>query len=201
LNGIFDYAPAAATAFAIPQFLPQITKLRRTNDNAGISWSWATLTSINNVAWAVYFALSRFWTALVPAFSVTVLAGVLAVMLYRRARPAARLPLLITGWSMLLCLAFAATGRAGLGATLTAGFVVQVTPPIWTAYRTVHPTGLSRGTWLLILGELASWAGYGVQKSDPRLITLGFTGVGASVLMLARIRGANSAPTADTSAG
>ncbi|HTC68662.1 MAG TPA: PQ-loop domain-containing transporter, partial [Acidothermaceae bacterium] len=101
MNGVFDYAPVAATACAIPQFLPQISKLRRTNDTAGISWSWATLTSVNNVAWALYFALSRFWTALVPAFSATLLAGVLAVMLYRRGRPPARLGLLMGGWITL----------------------------------------------------------------------------------------------------
>jgi uncharacterized protein with PQ loop repeat len=52
------YAPIVAAAFAIPQFLPQILKLRRTNDVAGVSWAWATLTCVNNAAWFVYFAMS-----------------------------------------------------------------------------------------------------------------------------------------------
>ena len=65
---------------------------------------------------------------------------------------------------------------------------LQVAPSIWTAYRTERPTGLSAGTWLLILGELSCWLTFGLYKSDPRLITLGLTGVTASVLMLARIR-------------
>jgi hypothetical protein len=41
---------------------------------------------------------------------------------------------------------------------------------------------------MLIFGELSCWTVFGIHKSDPRLIILGFTGVTASVLMLARIR-------------
>jgi uncharacterized protein with PQ loop repeat len=183
-----DYAPIAAAAFAIPQFLPQLSKLRATDDTAGVSWPWATLTSVNNAAWLAYFALSAYWAALVPACSATLLAGALATMLARRGRATARPAALVGAWAALLAAALAVAGRAGLGALLTAAFVLQVTPSIWTAYRTARPTGISRGTWLLILGELSCWATFGLHKSDPRLIVLGFTGVAASLLMLARIR-------------
>lgn len=44
--------------------------------------------------------------------------------------------------------------------------MLQVIPSIWTAYRTNNPTGISRGTWLLIFGELFCWAIYGLYKSD-----------------------------------
>jgi hypothetical protein len=137
MGDLVDYLPIAAAAFAVPQFLPQLRKLRATGDTAGVSWSWATLTSVNNAAWFVYFVLA---------------------------------------------------GRAGLGTLLTAAFILQVTPSIWTAYRTDHPTGVSRGTWLLILGELSCWTIFGLHASDPRLLTLGLTGVTASALMLHRIR-------------
>jgi uncharacterized protein with PQ loop repeat len=183
-----DYAPIAAAAFAIPQFLPQLRKLRATDDTAGVSWPWATLTSVNNAAWLAYFALSAYWAALVPACSATLLAGALATMLARRGRATARPAALVGAWAALLAAALAVAGRAGLGALLTAAFVLQVTPSIWTAYRTARPTGISRGTWLLILGELSCWATFGLHKSDPRLVVLGFTGVAASLLMLARIR-------------
>ena len=78
-------------------------------------------------------------------------------------------------------------GRAGLGALLTVAFLLQVTPSVWTAYRTVLPTGISSGTWLLILGELTCWMIFGLHTADPRLITLGASGIIVSVLMLARI--------------
>ena len=73
-----------------PQFLPQLRKLRATDDTAGVSWPWATLTSVNNAAWLAYFAASAYWAALVPASSATLLAGALAVMLARRGRATAR---------------------------------------------------------------------------------------------------------------
>ena len=89
---------------------------------------------------------------------------------------------------VLLAVAWVAAGRTGLGTALTVSFVLQVAPSVWTAYRTRRPTGISRGTWLLILAELLCWAGYGLHTSDPRLIVLGCAGVAASVLMLARVR-------------
>jgi uncharacterized protein with PQ loop repeat len=186
LSGLLDYAPIAATVFAVPQFLPQILKLARTGDSAGVSWSWAALTSLNNGAWFVYFTLSRFWTALAPASSATVLAGLLAIVLSRRGETSTRAAFLIGAWAASLGAGFAVAGRAGLGTLLAGSFVLQVIPSIWTAYRTASPSGISRGTWLLIFGELLAWALYGFHKADPRLIALGCTGVLASVLILTR---------------
>jgi len=181
------YTPIAAAAFAVPQFLPQIRKLRATRDTAGVSWSWATLTSLNNAAWIAYFALQHYRAALIPASSATSLAGTLTILLSLRGQAKLRPSILIGTWAAMLVTAYLILGRTGLGALLTAAFVVQVTPSIWTAYRTPRPTGLSAATWLLILGELSCWLTFGLHESDPRLITLGLTGVTASALMLARI--------------
>jgi hypothetical protein len=188
MEGLLDYLPIAAAAFAIPQFLPQLRKLRATDDTAGVSWSWATLTSVNNAAWFAYFAASAYWAALVPATSAALLAGTLAIMLARRGQARARPAVLIGCWVALLVAGVVVAGRSGLGTLLTAAFVLQVTPSLWTAYRTAHLTGVAAGTWLLILGELSCWTIFGLHQSDPRLLTLGVTGVTASALMLARIR-------------
>jgi uncharacterized protein with PQ loop repeat len=179
--------PIAAAAFAIPQFVPQILRLRRTHDTAGVSWSWATLTCLNNAAWFTYFALSGFWTALVPSSSATILAGAIATSLTVRGHAKAAPAALVGTWAGALLLSFAVAGRAGLGTLLTAAFALQVTPSIWTAYRTERPTGISAGTWMLVLGELSCWTIFGLHTSDLRLIVLGITGVTASVLMLTRI--------------
>src|SRR6266536_1318085 len=181
------YAPIAATGFAVPQFLPQIIKLQATHDTTGVSWSWAVLTSVNNAAWIAYFTLARYWTALIPSASATLLAGTLAVMLTRQGQARPRPLALISAWAAMLITAYSVAGRTGLGTLLTAAFILQVTPSIWTAYRAARPTGVSSGTWLLILGELSCWLVFGVHKSDPRLITLGASGVTASALMLIRI--------------
>jgi uncharacterized protein with PQ loop repeat len=184
---VLNDIPIAATVFAVPQFLPQIRKLRATRDTVGVSWSWAALTSVNNAAWIAYFTLEHYWTALIPSSSATFLAGTLTLLLAVRGRAGLRPSLLIGTWAALLVTAYLVAGRVGLGALLTAAFAVQVTPSIWTAYRTARPTGVSSGTWLLILGELTCWMIFGLYKSDPRLITLGITGVTATTLMLARI--------------
>jgi len=185
---LLSYAPVAATVFAVPQFAPQIRRLAATGDTAGVSWSWAALTCVNNAAWIAYFALARYWMALIPSIAVAVLAGILAVMLTGRVRVGSRPLILIAAWITALVAAWAVGGGAGLGTLLTAGFVVQVTPPLWSAYRVARPTGVSAGTWLLIFAELACWLTFGVHESDPRLITLGAAGVLASALMLARIQ-------------
>ena len=182
-----DYLPFAAAAFAIPQFLPQITKLRRTDDATGVSWPWAALTSANNAAWLTYFTLAHYWTALVPSIAATTLAGTLALTLTMRVDVRARSALAVATWTALLVTAFAVAGRVGLGTLLTGAFMLQVTPSIWAACRTERPTGVSRGTWTLILGELSCWLTFGLHRSDPRLIVLGCSGVAAAMLMLGRI--------------
>src|SRR5580658_6314496 len=147
MTGLLDYAPIAATCFAVPEFLPQIRKLAATRDTVGISWSWAALTGVNNAAWIAYFALSRYWTALIPSSSATLLAGILALMLTRRCQARPRPAIAIGAWAAMLVCAYAIAGRTGLGTLLTAAFILQVTPSIWAAYRTARPTGLSPGTW------------------------------------------------------
>jgi len=188
MHAVFSLLPLLAAILAVPQFLPQLARLARTGQTAGVSWSWAALTSINNAAWAGYFALSGFWTALVPAISATVLAGTLAVMLARRRAGLPRRPAaLALAWTALLLTAASLFGRAGLGTALTAAFLLQVTPSVWTAYRADHTAGIAAGTWLLIFGELLCWGVFGIYQADPRLIVLGATGVAASLLILARV--------------
>jgi hypothetical protein len=189
---LLDYLPIVAAALSIPQFVPQIVRLRTTGDTAGVSWAWASLTSVNNAAWVTYFALSHYWTALVPSTSATTLASLLAVMLSVRMNLQLRSILVVLCWTALLLTALAVGGRAGLGTLLTGAFLFQVTPSIWTAYRTRRPTGISRATWTLILAELSCWMTFGFHKSDPRLIVLGCTGVTASILMLARVMSTRS---------
>jgi uncharacterized protein with PQ loop repeat len=184
---VFDALPILAAAFGIPQYLPQLIRLRRTRDTAGVSWAWSVLTSLNNAAWFGYFALSAYWTALVPSFAASLMAGVLAVMLTRAGRARARAAAPVAAWAALLGASLAVAGRAGLGTLLTVAFAIQVAPSLWTAYRSQNPTGISRGTWLLVLGEVSCWAVYGFYRSDPRVIAVGLTGVVASVLILARI--------------
>jgi hypothetical protein len=167
MGELLDALPIAAAAFAIPQFLAQLRKLRRTHDTAGVSWPWATLTSVNNAAWIAYFALSAYWAALVPASSATLLAGALAAMLARRGQARARPAVMIGAWIALLAAALAVAGRTGLGALLTAAFVLQVTPSIWTAYRTARPPASPREPGSLSLSSASCPAGRPSASTSP----------------------------------
>ena len=179
--------PVLAAGFAIPQFVPQILKLHRTDDAAGLSAPWALLTAVNNTAWAGYFAASRYWFALIPATSTALLGGCLGVMLTRRHTLTRRGWMAIGAWAIVLGVAASADRRL-LGATLTGAFLIQVVPAVTTAYRTRHPTGIAVGTWWLILAEVSCWAAFGAAKRDGPLIILGATGVISALLMLHRAR-------------
>src|SRR5262249_61704690 len=102
---------------------------------------------------------------LVPASSATLLAGALATILARRGHARAQPALLIGAWAALLAAGFVSAGRTGLGTLLTAAFVLQVTPSIWTAFTTDRPTGISPGTWMLIFAELSCWTIFGLPTS------------------------------------
>jgi uncharacterized protein with PQ loop repeat len=184
--------PVLAAGFAVPQFLPQILKLRRTNDTAGLATSWALLTAINNVAWFGYFAASRYWFALIPSSSAALLAGCLGIMLVRRGGMTHRTRATIGTWAVVLGVA-ASVDRRLLGASLTGAFLIQVVPAVATAYGTRHPTGIAPGTWLLILGEVSCWAVFGAANHDAPLLILGTTGVISALLMVNRAR-ATGAP-------
>ena len=188
MHMVFASLPLVAAFLAVPQFLPQLARVRLTGTMAGVSWSWAALTSVNNAAWLAYFALSGFWTALVPAISATVLSGWLAVVLARRGSGVPKRPMVLASlWAVVLLTAAAVFGRAGLGSALAVAFLLQVTPSVWTVYRSRDTAGVSRATWLLIFGELLCWGVFGIHEADPRLIVLGATGVVASLLVLARV--------------
>jgi hypothetical protein len=186
LGQILGLTPIAAGIFAIPQFIPQLRVVRSGRPIDGVSGAWAALTSINNAAWTVYFALSRYWTATISATIVMIIAGILALELIRRDRISPTGTQLSTAWTVLLMVLGIGLGRAALGAVLTVAFVVQVGPSLYGAYRTRDPTGISRGTWLLILGELVCYGLYGLKTGDPRLIALGILGTTTSILMLGR---------------
>ena len=185
LHGSDRVLPVLAAGFAVPQFVPQVVKLRRTGDTAGLSTPWALLTGINNAAWFGYFAASALLAGPDPPTSAALLGGCLGIMLNRRHKLARHTWVMIGTWAIVLSVA-ASIDRRLLGAILTGAFLIQMIPAVTTAYRTCQPTGIARGTWLLALAELSCWAMFGTAKRDGPLIVLGATGVISALLMLNR---------------
>jgi len=116
-----------------------------------------------------------------------VLGSCLGVMLIRRQALGRRSWTMIGGWVVVLASA-ASVDRRVLGAALTVAFLIQVVPAVVAAYRTAHPTGVARGTWLLVLGELSCWTVFGIAQRDGPLMTLGVTGVVSALAILRAVR-------------
>jgi hypothetical protein len=51
MQTVFASLPLVAAVLTVPQFLPQLARVRSAGTVAGVSWSWAALTSVNNAAW------------------------------------------------------------------------------------------------------------------------------------------------------
>lgn len=191
--------PLLAIVFAAPQFLPQISKLRRTGDSSGLSLESSALTCVNNAAWIVYFVDARYWTAIVPIGSVVIMTAYLSTQLLGRAS-LARSSVAIAGfWCASLMLARVLGGPIALRSLLTVAFIVQVTPSLWKAFKVEQPTGLSLGTWRLVFAEMACWLIFGFSIGDHALFILGLTGVAASTAMMWRAHGVARRPFPPTS--
>jgi metal-dependent amidase/aminoacylase/carboxypeptidase family protein len=182
---VLTLLPLAATVLAIPQYLPQVLRLRATGRTAGLAWSWAALSCVGNTAWAGYFVSSGHGTAAVPSSCCALLGGMLALMLARRGLATTHAGLAVAAWAAALVVAAVVGGSSALGVVLTATFAVQVAPQVYAVWTT-DPAGVSNATWLLVLGELVCWGAYGVVCADARLVTLGVLGVIACALVLSR---------------
>ena len=155
---------------------------------AGVSWTWAVMTAVNNAAWVGYFVWSSYWTSIVPAAVVSLATVVLAVALARRGRPGTRRSALaVVGWVAVMAGSSLVFGRTGLGGVLAVAAFVQVAPSVWTAWRSADVSGISVATWWLVMGELACFGLFGLLQGDPRVTALGVVGVTASTLMLLRV--------------
>lgn len=187
--------PLAAGAFAAPQYVPQLLRVRRLGAAAGVSWTWAALACVNNLAWAGYFLWAGMPTGLVAVLSCALVAGLLTLELTRSAGGVAPGPVaLVLLWAVVMALAGLLGGRPALGAAMNVALLVQVVPAVVSAWRAPAATGISVGTWLLVMAELTCFGLAGLARGDLTLVLLGLTGDLAGALMLARVaRGRRSA--------
>lgn len=188
LTALVPLLPLLAGAFAVPQYLPQLLRVRRLGAAAGVSWSWAALAAVNNLAWAGYFVWSGVPSGLVAVLSCALVAGLLTHALTRLGGGVApRVVAGVAAWVVVMALAGLLGGRLGLGAAMNVALIVQVAPSVVTAWRSRDVSGISVGTWLLVMGELTCFGLFGLATGDRTLLLLGVVGDAAGLLMLARV--------------
>ena len=148
-------AVVAATAVTLLFLVPQIAKLVRTGDSAGVSTTRPAIGFASNIGWFVYFVHEALWVSLVAPLGAVARHAVTLWALARAGRP--------LGWSYLRGIVFVGVlvvttvvaGWTALGMALGLSVGVMMVPTLWTAYRTANPTGISPGTWWLGIAEVA----------------------------------------------
>lgn len=188
----------AATVMAWWSLIPQIRKLIRTGDAAGVSGTWPAIGLVSNAAWTAYLVSQGLWAA-VPATSVMVVFYLVVMRSLHRAG----MPMIAAVWRGLyaigiLVVTFVLGSWHALGLVLGWAYGPQLAPAVWSAYRTPDPSGVSSGTWALIGVEAALWVVYGWLLDDTPVVIFGGVGVVASVLILFRVWwtvGVRPAPT------
>ncbi|MDX1449523.1 MAG: hypothetical protein R3246_10735 [Acidimicrobiia bacterium] len=177
----------AATVMAWWSLIPQIRKLIRTGDAAGVSGTWPAIGLVSNAGWTAYLVSQQLWAA-VPSTSVMVFFYVVVIRAVHKTGAPIRGAIVRGIYSVgVLGVTFALGSWHALGLVLGWAYVPQLAPAVWSAYRSPDPSGVSSGTWALIGVEAALWVVYGVLLGDTPVVIFGSVGVVASILILARV--------------
>ncbi len=183
---VADISVVVATILAVASLFPQIGKLWTTRDPAGVSITWPALGLVTNLGWTAYLYHQRLWLSVPSAALMVIFYGVILLLLVRAGERLWAAAARGIGWGVTLGAVWMAGGWLVLGVVLGASAAIQVVPAIWTAFRTYAPSGISPGTWWIILVEAALWGVYGTAYADLAIIIFAITASATAVLMLAR---------------
>jgi hypothetical protein len=183
-----ELAALCATVIATCGAAPQVRKLIRTRDIAGLSVSCAMLGIGTEVAWCAYAAQGRLWMVLPEACLMLVANAVLATMLVRLGSTCRRAAMAAATWAAAIATVFVAGGAGALAGLLGFGYTVQAVPSVWTAYRTHVPSGIAPLRWWLLGAEGLLWGVYAVQHRDPAIISFACVSVCAATAIVLRTR-------------
>lgn len=185
---LLDLVGAAALAVTASTVVPQTVRLLRTRDSAGVSPTWTALGAVSAAFWTAYLVQGRLWWPAV-ADAAAGLSYVLALTVLHRQGVRVRRSLVVgAAWGAAFLGAGAIGGWPAVGALLGVAFAVQVTPSLWTAYRTEQPTGAALATWRLVVAEGVLWGLYGLGVADHAVVAFGVIAVLAGTAMVLRIR-------------
>ncbi|MDH3190832.1 MAG: PQ-loop domain-containing transporter [Acidimicrobiia bacterium] len=181
-----NIAVILATISTASFLLPQIVKLVRTRNTAGVSTTWPALGFAINVGWFTYMISQQLWVSIAPPF-ITFVAYAVTLWALRRAGRDIRAPY-VRGLAAAVILVGVAIvgGWEVLGIALGLSYGVVSAPSVWTAYRTSDPSGIAPLTWWIGAVEALLWGSFGWYHSDRGIITFMVVGVTASTLMLLR---------------
>lgn len=161
--------------------IPQAWRLWVTRDPSGISVASLLNGCVGYSAWVAYLAYQHHWAACAAtAFALTVWVG---TSLYVAARNGATTQAVVSAAAYALVLGSIATVSVTLfGIVLSLGAVWSGTPAVVRAWRDESISGISVGTWSLLVAESLAWLAWAVVVGD---VIVGLYGTLAALMSLA----------------
>lgn len=182
-----EIAALSATVLSGSRLVPQIRKLVTTGDTSGVSFSYATLGVVSEVGWLTYSMQRGLWLAVPDAAMMTVVYLLLVRAQVRAQAPVGRAIGLTAAWAAALAGAALLGGSQAVSVVLPVGLAVQLAPAVWSAFRSVAPTGVSLASWVMALAESLLWGSYALPAGDLAYLGLSVLGVVAAVLIGGRV--------------
>lgn len=192
--GNVELVGGLATVVAVGGLAPQVARLRRTGDCAGLCLAWPLLGCVTEAGWVAYTFDAGLWLALVPSAVLMAFDASLAVLIVRRAEATMAAPALVAVWAGALVLVTTALGWPALGLVLGGAYGVQIAPLLWSAFRTPDPSGIAPLTWVVALVEFALWWWYGLVVDDTAIVVMALIGLFSSAALVARTHVAHHRP-------
>lgn len=183
-----NVALITATTLAGVSLIPQIFKLVKSRDPAGVSATWPSIGVVTNAAWSAYLIQAGLWPASISTTLMVVFYSVVLWALRRAGSPIGSSLIRGLTWAVFLTALTATAGWFTLGTVLGFSQILQVAPALVTAYRTELPSGIAPATWAIAGIEGTLWGYYGWYHSDIPIMIFAATFVTTAVLMLGRYR-------------
>jgi uncharacterized protein with PQ loop repeat len=158
-----------AMVVGLTRALPQLVRLLRARDAAGISVDGCATSAIVSAFWAAYGILTGQLAVVLasgtPA-AIFVLITLAALRYGRSAKEFRAAPVFLVAFTAVAL----AGGAAGLGVVLTVGALVANTPHVIVAYRESDLSGVSPSTWMLTATDGAIWTAYALITGDVPIL-------------------------------
>lgn len=184
----------ALTVTGVVLGVPQLLRLIRIGDPAGLSGTSLLFGSVNYSMWSVYLAGERAWGLLAANLAASLVWYAISGLALRGLRPKCSwwLPL---GWAAVL-IGLAMTVPVLLGPVLGLGSLLTYTPQAVGVWRVISLAAISPMTWLLTAIEGLAWLAQSVRDQLAGGILSGgiATIAAASVLTALLLRGESLSP-------
>ncbi len=186
LDLVVSLVLVVATATGVGMIVPQVVRLHRTRNAAGVSAGWIGVSFVLNVSWLTYgWAVGLFGLLPVSAGG-TLLYGVMAVQVTRinGSSQLVRFALAAAAGALIPTSGFILGGWAGAGLATGLAYGGQFTPAAVSALRSADLSGVSVLTWQLAFIEAVCWVVYALAASDVPLLVGGGGGLVVSAVIL-----------------